>query len=120
MMTKQTDLISSRGWGINQWYQMFSSRQLYMLQSFTKSFSLLKKKIEPTQYTQALYTYLAIWIDRIAVANTSLGRWHNGRETIEHPFSRQAIAMVFDYPESNPFCSSSGSQQTNSNGYCDI
>ena len=52
---------------------------------------------------------LAIWIDRIAVANTSLGRWHNGRETIEHPFSRQAIAMVFDYPESNPFCSSSGS-----------
>lgn len=109
MMTKQTDLISSRGWGINQWYQMFSSRQLYMLQSFTKNFSLLKNKIEPTQYTQALYTYLAIWIDRIAVANTSLGRWHNSGEKIEHPFSRQAIAMVFDYPESNPFCSSSGS-----------
>lgn len=97
------------GWGIEIYGDMFSDRQLFMLQAFTKSFSLLKKKIEPTQYTQALYTYLAIWIDRIAVANTSLGRWHNGRETIEHPFSRQAIAMVFDYPESNPFCSSSGS-----------
>lgn len=97
------------GWGIEIYGDMFSDRQLFMLQSFTKSFSLLKKRIELTQYTQALYTYLAIWIDRIAVANTSLGRWHNGRETIEHPFSRQAIAMVFDYPESNPFCSSSGS-----------
>lgn len=96
-------------WGFNRWGDLFSDRQLFMLQSFTKNFSLLKNKIEPTQYTQALYTYLAIWIDRIAVANTSLGRWHNGRETIEHPFSRQAIAMVFDYPESNPFCSSSGS-----------
>lgn len=96
-------------WGFNRWGDLFSDRQLFMIQSFTKNFSLLKNKIEPTQYTQALYTYLAIWIDRIAVANTSLGRWHNGRETIEHPFSRQAIAMVFDYPESNPFCSSSGS-----------
>lgn len=84
------------GWGIEIYGDMFSDRQLFMLQSFTKSFSLLKKRIELTQYTQALYTYLAIWIDRIAVANTSLGRWHNGRETIEHPFSRQAIAMVFD------------------------
>lgn len=109
MMTKQTDLISSRGWGINQWYQMFSNRQLYMLQAFIKNFSILKNKIESTQYAQTLYTYLAIWIDRIAVVNTSLGRWHNSGEKIEHPFSRQAIAMVFDYPESNPFCNSSGS-----------
>lgn len=108
------------GWGIEIYGDMFSDRQLFMLQAFTKSFSLLKKKIEPTQYTQALYTYLAIWIDRIAVANTSLGRWHNGRETIEHPFSRQAIAMVFDYPESNPFVVVLAAQQTNSNGYCDI
>lgn len=43
------------------------------------------------------------------MANTSLGRWHISGEKLEHPFSRQAIAMVFDYPESNPFCNSSGS-----------
>ena len=50
------------GWGIEIYGDMFSDRQLFMLQSFTKSFSLLKKRIELTQYTQALYTYLAIWI----------------------------------------------------------
>ena len=58
------------GWGIEIYGDMFSDRQLFMLQSFTKSFSLLKKRIELTQYTQALYTYLAIWIDRIAVARS--------------------------------------------------
>lgn len=109
MPTKYTQAFPSCTWGYSMWGDLFSNRQLYMLQAFIKNFSILKNKIEPTQYAQALYTYLAIWIDRIAVANTSLGRWHNSGEKIEHPFSRQAIAMVFDYPESNPFCTSSGS-----------
>lgn len=108
-MTKQTDLISSRGWNINQWYQMFSNRQLNMLLTINKQLLNLKATLNQSNYTNILFTYLSIWFDRIAVANTSLGRWHNGRETVEHPFSRQAIAMVFDYPESNPFCNSSGS-----------
>ena len=97
------------GWGIDNYGDMFSTRQLYMLQALNKQLSKLKSSLGMSNYQQSLYTYLAIWFDRIALANTSLGRWHNGRETIEHPFSRQAIAMTFDYPESNPFCTSSGS-----------
>ena len=108
-MTKQTDLISSRGWGIDKWYQMFSNRQLHMLQTFVSKFSDLKQLLGSSDYNNALFTYLALWIDRIAIANTALGRWDISRENIQHPFSRQAIAMVYDYPESNPFCSSSGS-----------
>lgn len=108
-MTKQTDLISSRGWNINQWYQMFSNRQLNMLLTINKQLLNLKATLNQSNYTNILFTYLSIWFDRIAVANTSLGRWDNAREGIQTPFSRQAIAMVFDYPESNPFCNSSGS-----------
>ena len=108
-MTKQTDLISSRGWNINQWYQMFSNRQLNMLLTINKQLLNLKATLNQSNYTNILFTYLSIWFDRIAVANTSLGRWHISGEKLEHPFSRQAIAMVFDYPESNPFCNSSGS-----------
>ena len=108
-MTKQTDLISSRGWNINQWYQMFSNRQLNMLLTINKQLLHLKATLNQSNYTNILFTYLSIWFDRIAVANTSLGRWDNAREGIQTPFSRQAIAMVFDYPESNPFCNSSGS-----------
>lgn len=96
-------------WGITKWGDMFSCRQLYMLFTLIKNLSQLKSEINTSEYHQALLTFLAIWFDRIAVANTSLGRWHISGEKLEHPFSRQAIAMVFDYPESNPFCNSSGS-----------
>lgn len=96
-------------WGFSKWGDIYSSRQLYMLSTFIKNLSKLKSEINISEYHQALLTFLAIWFDRIAVANTSLGRWHISGEKLEHPFSRQAIAMVFDYPESNPFCNSSGS-----------
>lgn len=109
MPTKYTQAFPSCTWGYSMWGDLFSNRQLFMLQSFVNNFSILKTSFKHTQYIQSLLTYLAIWIDRIAVANTSLGRWDVAREGIQTPFSRQAIAMVFDYPESNPFCSSSGS-----------
>lgn len=96
-------------WGFSKWGDIYSSRQLYMLSTFIKNLSKLKSEINTSEYHQALLTFLAIWFDRIAVANTSLDRWHISGEKLEHPFSRQAIAMVFDYPESNPFCNSSGS-----------
>ena len=96
-------------WGFSKWGDIYSSRQLYMLSTFIKNLSKLKSEINTSEYHQALLTFLAIWFERIAVANTSLGRWHISGEKLEHPFSRQAIAMVFDYPESNPFCNSSGS-----------
>lgn len=97
------------GWGIDNYGDMFSTRQLYMLQALNNQLSKLKSSLGMSNYQQSLYTYLAIWFDRIALANTSLGRWHTSGEKLEHPFSRQAIAMTFDYPESNPFCTSSGS-----------
>ena len=96
------------GWGIDNYGDMFSDRQLTTLNSLIDKMNSLKLDIGESSYNTALLSLLAIWFDRIVLANTSLGRWHNGKESIEHPFSRQAIAMTFDYPESNPFCSSSG------------
>lgn len=108
-MVVQSDLISSRGWGITSWHQMFSNRQLNTISAFIEKFNNLKQCLGNSDYYATLYTYLALWLDRIIVVNTSLGRWNVRGEKIEHPFSKQAIAMVFDYPESNPFCHSSGS-----------
>lgn len=110
-MLKIPDLVSGRGWGVNEWKQLFSSRQLLMLQTLVEKLQELKTNIKNKDdiYTRGLITYLAIFIDRIAIVNTSYGRWNVPGEKIEHPFSRQAIAMMYDYPESNPFCSSTGS-----------
>ncbi len=97
-------------WGFSYWHEMFNNRQLLTLQTFVDKLQELRSELDwmPEAYRKAVVTYLAIWVDRIAIANTSFGRWHVGRETLEHPFSRQAIPMVFDYPESNPFCDSTG------------
>ena len=98
-------------WGVTEWGQMFSPRQLLALQTLVQKLQDIKAALQPgnDDYAKAVVTYLGILLDRIAVANTSFGVWHTGRETLERIMGRQAIPMVFDYPESNPFCDSSGS-----------
>ncbi|MBU2648360.1 DUF1156 domain-containing protein [bacterium] len=99
------------GWGVKTWGDLFSNRQLSTLNAFVKALQQIKQELNPLEndYDKVILTYLGILMDRIAVANTSFGVWHTSRETLERPMGRQAIPMVFDYPESNPFCHSSGS-----------
>ena len=97
------------GWGIDKYGQLFSDRQMLMLNNLNQKYKSTIESFSKTDYSKALITYLAIWIDRIAIVNTSFGVWHTGRETLERIMGRQAIPMTFDYPESNPFCVSSGS-----------
>lgn len=97
-------------WGITEWGQLFTDRQLFMLETLAKHIKQVCSQIASNvEYNKILQTYLAIWFDRIALINTALGRWDTARESLQHPFSRQAIAMVSDFLESNPFCHSSGS-----------
>jgi adenine-specific DNA methylase len=99
-----------RPWGLKTWGDLFSTRQLKTLNCFVVSIKLIKDAIgSESEYNKAILTYLAILIDRIGIVNTSFGRWNISGEKLEHPFSRQAIQMVFDYPESNPFCGVTGS-----------
>lgn len=106
--TKQFDLCP---WGFETFGSMFSQRQVTSLISLTKGLQKIGNELHIVEgdYRKSIMLYLAIFIDRIAVINTSFGRWNIARETMEHPFSRQAIAMTFDYPESNMFCNSTGS-----------
>lgn len=108
-MKEIPDLVSGRGWGINKWSQMFSSHQLYTLQSLLVQFNKIKKSLTLTEYNKAIITYLAIWFDKICSAQTSFGRWNIGGEKIETPFSKQAIPMMFDFPEGNIFSGQTGS-----------
>jgi adenine-specific DNA methylase len=106
--TKQFDLCP---WGFESFGSMFSQRQATSLISLTKGLQKIGNELHIIEgdYRKSIILYLAIFIDRIAVINTSFGRWNVGGEKIETPFSRQAIAMTFDYPESNMFCNSTGS-----------
>jgi adenine-specific DNA methylase len=97
-------------WGIETWGQMFSRRELLAMNTLVKLLNQIKNEIQyEREYCDAIVTYLSIFIDRIAQQMTSFGLYKPNRETLASPFGRQAIPMVFDYPEPNPFCNSSGS-----------
>ena len=96
-------------WGFTHWGDLFSDRQLHMLNYLIANYQKTTPSLGSSEYTKAVAAYLAIWIDRVALINTAFGRWHVSGEKIEHPYSRQAISIKFEYPESNPFCTSSGS-----------
>lgn len=109
-MLEIPDLVSGRGWGINKWSQLFSTRQLLAMQTLVMKLNEIKSELnfKNNEYYAALLTYLGIQIDRISSRQTSFGLWHTKGEKLEQPFGRQAIPMVFDYPESNPFATSGG------------
>lgn len=97
-------------WGIETWGDMFSERELLAMNTFVKMLANQKRKFNSSsEYDCAIVTYLSIFIDRISQQMTSFGLYKPNRETLASPFGRQAIPMVFDYPEPNPFCHSSGS-----------
>ncbi len=92
-------------WGFNKWGDIFTKRQLVAINTLVNNLNELasKNEINDKPYWDAIITYLALIIDKIASRQTSFGIIDTGRETIVDPFSKQAIQMVFDYPEQTPF-----------------
>lgn len=92
-------------WGITSWGEMYSKRQLLVMHSLiqTKNQNLNLDTLFDAEYRNAINVYLAFLIDRVAMRNTRHNTWHLQQDTIEKVFGRQAISMVFDYPEMNPF-----------------
>lgn len=61
-----------------------------------------------TAYGQAVGVYLAFVVDKLADLNSSICSWINTLGAIRNTYARQAIPMVWDYAEANPFSNSSG------------
>ena len=61
-----------------------------------------------TAYGDAVAVYLAFSLDRSADAWSSIASWTPQRDTLRNTFARQAIPMVWDFAEVNPFSESTG------------
>ena len=59
-------------------------------------------------YAQAVGVYLAFAVDKVADRNSAICTWASLREHARNTFGRQAIPMMWDFAESNPFSASSG------------
>ena len=111
-MPNTPTLVSGRGFGITHWYQLFTERQLTALTTFSDLLTEVSNQIKQTkveeEYVKTICTYLALAIGRLASSCSYFSRWHNSGEKVEGVFARQAIAMVWDFAESNPFSDSTG------------
>jgi adenine-specific DNA methylase len=103
-----TQALPSCTWGLEEWGQMFSDRQLLAMQTLVECMPDNLKIADEGSYEQGVAAYLGILINRAASRQTSFGIYHVKGEKVEHPFGRQAIPMVFDYPEASPFSEKSG------------
>jgi putative DNA methylase len=118
-------------YGLDNFYKMFSARQMKMLVTFADLVSKARERvikdgsseldtadarslanggIGAAAYADAVATYLAFSISRTADLNNNLCRWEAGpaKELVGHLFSRQNIPMIWDFAEASPFSGSSG------------
>jgi putative DNA methylase len=61
-----------------------------------------------TAYADSVATYLALSVDKVADYNSSLVAWSPTRDQAKTTFSRQALSMVWDFAEVNPFAGAAG------------
>jgi adenine-specific DNA methylase len=99
-------------YGIDTFSGLFNTRQLYVLGRLAQGVrqahaAMIAKGLDP-DYARALATYLAFIVDRIADYDCGFTTWVPTGEFHSHVFKRQAIAMVWDYIEIDPFQSVSG------------
>jgi adenine-specific DNA methylase len=99
-------------YGMKTWGSLFNPRQLVAMQTFVaclrEALEAMKKEITDDEYRKAVAIYLGLWLSRIGQRSSNVGIWNTKRETLEHPFGRQAIPMSWDYPEANPFSEATG------------
>jgi putative DNA methylase len=57
----------------------------------------------------AIATYMALAVDRLAMTGNSIVRWNPVGEKAQHAFGRQALPMVWDFAEPNFFADATGS-----------
>lgn len=105
-------------YGMDNFSDLMTNRQLTAMVTFSDLVIEVKNKIiedinvqdidAPIGYVDAIKFYLAFGVDRLASRLTKVCLWNTTAETIEQPFGRQAIPMVWTFPEANVFSNSTG------------
>ncbi len=117
-------------YGLDEWWKLFTARQLVALTTFSDLLGDVAARVEAdasargladdgvrlndggdgaAAYADAVVTYLACALDRLADRNCTICTWDSSRQHARNVFARQAIPMSWDFCENNPLATSSGS-----------
>lgn len=102
--------ISLQNYGITQWHQLFTDRQLTTLATFSDLISKVRQRTvqdgASDDYADALCTYLALAIGKTADGGCKGATWKNSGDFIAQIFTLPAIPIIWDFAEANPFSDS--------------
>lgn len=101
-------------YGFKEWRHLFARRQLVALSTFSELSVAVRDVVQrdaraagyPASYSDAVGVYLSLSVGRSANYWSSQTPW--GGDFIVQTFGRQALQVVWDYAEGNPFSSSTG------------
>ena len=122
-------------YGMKKWSDLFTPRQLVALTTFSDLVQEAREQMrrdalaagvvddgealhdggtDATAYTEAAGVYLAFAIDKVADRGSTLGRWDPTptQSGIVNTFSRQALAMTWNFAEANPLGGASGNYKS--------
>lgn len=111
-------------YGLSTWGDLFTSRQVVALSTFSDLVTDAMKQAsqdcrlartnsapgsrDDVAYAEAIATYLAFGVSRAADFWSSGATWESSGGFVSHVFTKQALPMVWDYAESNPFSAGTG------------
>ena len=116
-------------YGMRHWCDLFNLRQLVALSTFADLVNQTMERVHldaveagvcdnnlsldnggsgAKAYAEAVSLYLAICASKAADSWSTIASWIDCSESLRNTFARQALPMIWDYAESNPFSSSCG------------
>jgi len=117
-------------YGLTKWGDLFTPRQLVALNTLSELVSEARDKIRAdsisaglsddeiqlenggrgaTAYAEAVSVYLSFLVNQVANHSSTICGWNHPNTQMRSVFSRQALAMTWDFAEANVFSDSSGS-----------
>jgi putative DNA methylase len=99
-------------YGMRTVASLFTNRQLTALNAFTdlarEARNCILRDGGSSARADAISTYLALGISRMADISNALCRWESTKTQVRNLFARQAIPMVWDFAETQPFSQAAG------------
>ena len=101
-----------QGYGTTTWADLFTNRQLTALTTFSdlvaKAHARVFADSGQQEYADAVATYLAFGVDKMADTNSVVCTWQVDPPRLRATFSRQAIPMTWDFAEASIFSEAAG------------
>jgi putative DNA methylase len=129
VISGSTQYLGVKPYGMEQFGELFTDRQLLALTTLCDLVAEVRERVRNDAkvagmaddgkslasdgfgveaYSDAVATYIALSVSKVADYNCSLVPWYTKEDRPGHLFSKQAIPMVWDYAELNPLCDIGG------------